>query len=56
MTARLLDKKIGGKWPYQYVPSAQSDIRLTFERERRRLAAEAKAQQSTVVQLKKGKK
>lgn len=34
--SRLLDPK------FKYVPAAQTDVRVTIERERRRLAAEAR--------------
>ena len=38
MTAHLLDKT------FKYIPAVKTDIRATFERERKRLAAEKRAQ------------
>lgn len=51
--AKLLDKKINGKWPYAYVPAAQTDLRKRFTDERKRLAALAEEGDGKVTQIKR---
>lgn len=40
MSARLLGPPKNGRYPFRYRSAAQTDIRLSFARERRRLARE----------------
>ena len=45
MTGRLIDPPDAkGRYCFVYVPSASTDVKATFDRERKRLAAEKKAQ------------
>ena len=36
--AKLLDKKVGGRYPHSYVPSASTDVAATFRRIRKQMA------------------
>lgn len=40
--AKLTDKRVAGRYPFSYTPSAATDIRKTFARERKRLDDERK--------------
>ena len=48
MTARLLDKRVNGKWPFTYTPAARTNVAATFRRVR-----EQQQKPQTVVMLRK---
>ena len=43
MSARLLDKKINGRFPFEYRNAAATDVRKTFERVREEMKRVADA-------------
>ena len=51
--ARLLDPKKNGRWPFEYVPSAETDLRSKFRRIQREQKANATERAAKVAPLKR---
>ncbi len=50
--ARLLDKKVNGKYPHQYISSGCTDITATFRRIRKQMAERDQRPTAAVTPLK----
>ena len=49
--AKLLDKKVNGKFPHQYVPAACTDVADTFKRIRKQQAEMAQRPTAAVTPI-----